>query len=364
MPDTNPVPTLLEMMFGESARVSVKTASERLLTWAAAFDEWLETRKTSQRKYNDARRSWEQLLARVRKPPWDMTRADIEGYQAWLDGRGLSPTTVYPQIVYLNMFYKWCSQKAFDPLTGPDFNPAAGVGHRPRDYRKAHAFTLEESTALLRLLKHDPWLLSKRDYAFFLCRLWMGVPFKFLHQLKWGQIQVQEDGAWVDWGPGVRPTCLPEEAWQAILDYLEAAGRVGERRPQGMPPSAYIFAPLADPLGTDASGLASDWDEERPVGSIQLLRILKRYGTLAGIPNEKLTLATLRYTAAAQFLEAAGNREEMNAFLGSPGKRATMEYRRYIRQIQARQAQQVQRKPRRRPYFRGTFLARLIHIQI
>jgi hypothetical protein len=88
MPDTNPVPTLLEMMFGESARVSVKTASERLLTWAAAFDEWLETRKTSQRKYNDARRSWEQLLARVRKPPWDMTRADIEGYQAWLDESG------------------------------------------------------------------------------------------------------------------------------------------------------------------------------------------------------------------------------------------------------------------------------------
>jgi integrase len=96
-------------------------------------------------------------------------------------------------------------------------------------------------------LKHDPWLLSKRDYAFFLCRLWMGVPFKALQQLKWGQIQVQEDGAWVDWGPGKRSTCLPEEAWQAILDYLQAAGRIGEQRPQGMSPEAYIFAPLADP---------------------------------------------------------------------------------------------------------------------
>jgi site-specific recombinase XerD len=129
MPDTNPVPTLIEMMFGESAHVSMKTGSERLLTWAADFDEWLETRKTSQSKYNDSRRAWKQLLARVRKLPWDMTRADIEGYQAWLDERGLSPSTVYPLIAYINMFYRWCSRKATDPLPGPSFNPAAGVSH-------------------------------------------------------------------------------------------------------------------------------------------------------------------------------------------------------------------------------------------
>jgi integrase len=253
MPDTNPVPILIEMMFGESARVSVKTASERLLAWAGAFDEWLETRKTSQSKYNDSRRAWKQLLARVRKPPWDMTRADIEGYRAWLDER-LSPSTVRHQIAYIHIFYSWCSRKAIDPLAGPDFNPAAGIRKHRGVYSKAQALTEEESTALLRLLKHDPWLLSKRDYAFFLCRLWMGVPTQALQQLKWGQVQVQEDGAWVDWGPGKRSTCLPEEAWQAILDYLEAAGRIGEARPQGMPAEAYIFAPLADPLRVDAAG--------------------------------------------------------------------------------------------------------------
>jgi integrase len=349
MPDTKPVPILLEMMFGESARVSVKTASERLLAWAKAFDEWIESRKGgSKGMVNNLLRSWRQLLELTGKPPWEMTRADIVSYRAWLEDGKLAPSTVRHRINTISVFYNWCSRRATDPLTGPDFNPAEGVyKHSEQSYSKSQLLTEEESTALLRLLKHDPWLLSKRDYAFFLCRLWMGVSFQALQQLKWGQLQVREDGAWIDWGPGKRLTSLPEEAWKAILGYLEAAGRIGERRPEGMPPEAYIFAPLADPLRVDAGGRASDWDEERYQSSNQLLVILKRYGTMAGIPTEKLTLVTLRYTAAAQFLEATGSREEMDAFLGSPGKRATIDYRRNVREIQARQVQKVQRKPRR-----------------
>jgi integrase len=349
MLDTKPVPILLEMMFGESARVSLRTASERLLAWAQAFDEWIESRRMgSKGRVKDPLRSWRQLLELVGKPPWDMTRADIQSYRAWLEEGKLAPSTVRNGINHISAFYSWCSQRATDAESGPDFNPAKGVyKHSEQGASKSQILSEEESTALLRLLKHDPWLLSKRDYAFFLCRLWMGVSYKALQQLKWGQIQVRENGAWIDWEPGKRPTSLPKEAWQAILAYLEAAGRIGKQRPEGMPPEAYIFAPLADPLGTDAGGRASDWDEERYQSSNQLLTILKRYGTLAGIPNEKLTLATLRYTAAAQFLEATGNREEMDAFLGSPGKRATMDYRRNVREIQARQVQKVQRKPRR-----------------
>jgi integrase len=211
MPES-PLPLLLQLMFGESAHISLDLLSPRLLSWAAAFDAWLETRNTSRRNYNDSRCAWKYLLALVRKPPWDITRADLETHRAWLDERGLSPGTVRHHISFIHMFYSWCGRKAIDPLAGPDFNPAAGAWQHQGDYSKAQALTEQESTALLRLLKHDPWLLSKRDYAFFLCRLWMGVPYKWIYQLKWGQIQVQQDGAWVDWGPGVRSTCLPEEA--------------------------------------------------------------------------------------------------------------------------------------------------------
>jgi hypothetical protein len=70
MPETKPIPILLEMMFGESARVSVKTASERLLVWAQAFDEWLESRKGGRtRMYNSSFRAWKQLLSwRISRP--------------------------------------------------------------------------------------------------------------------------------------------------------------------------------------------------------------------------------------------------------------------------------------------------------
>jgi integrase len=226
--------------------VSAESASERLLAWAGAFDEWIESRKGgSKGMVNNPLRSWKQLLELVGKPPWDMTRADIVSYRAWLEERKLAPSTVRHQHQHISVFYNWCSQKAIDPLTGPGFNPAEGVyKHTEQGASKLQILTEEESTALLRLLKHDEWLLSKRDYAFFLCRLWMGVPSKALQQLKWGQIQVREDGAWVDWGPEKRSTCLPEEAWGAILDYLQAAGRIGEQRPEGMSAGGvYLRAP-------------------------------------------------------------------------------------------------------------------------
>jgi hypothetical protein len=74
--------------------------------------------------------AWKHLLALVRKPPWDMTRADIESYRAWLDERKLSRAR-YATTSHIHMFYSWCSQKAIDPLTGPDFNPAAGICTAP-----------------------------------------------------------------------------------------------------------------------------------------------------------------------------------------------------------------------------------------
>jgi site-specific recombinase XerD len=371
MPESPHIPVLLELMFGEAARLSMKSASERLLMWARAFDEWLDSRKENKHLYNDSVRSWKQLLELVQKPPWSMTRADIEGYRAWLEARKLAPRTVRYHITYISTFYEWCSRGPIDPEMTPKdngesstdgsggtqtvegvdkpgadkprtFNPACGVYKHTRamDHSQTQILQREEVQALLEVLRRDEWLLSKRDYAFFLSRLRLGVPFQRLQRLKWGQIQVCEKGKTkaqrtvpapqVTWEPGKPAVPFPEEAWQAIMDYLKSAGRLGEKRPEDMPAKAYIFAPLADPLRVEASGLAGDWAEERYLSSRQLRDILQTYGTLAGISKEKLTLSALRYTAVMTYLETAPSRKDMEAFLGHPGKELARRYQHFI----------------------------------
>jgi hypothetical protein len=123
-----------------------------------------------------------------------------------------------------------------------------------------------------------------------------------------------------------------------MLGYLHASGRLGPARPQGMPPEAFIFAPLSASFGRPATGLAAEWDERRPLTNKVYLHTLKIYGALVGIDEGRLTLPNLRYTAVARFLERSPSPEELDAFLGYPGREPAMQYRRYILGILSRQA--------------------------
>jgi hypothetical protein len=73
MPNPKPIPTLLHLMFGEAAPLSLDSASERLLALARAFDDWLESKRSNRDLYNGSHSAWKQLLALVRKPPLAMT---------------------------------------------------------------------------------------------------------------------------------------------------------------------------------------------------------------------------------------------------------------------------------------------------
>lgn len=114
---------------------------------------------------------------------------------------------------------------------------------------------------------------------------------------------------------------MPREVYEAIVDYLRAAGRV-----EGMRAEAYIFAPLADALRKGASGKAEDWDERRYVGHKQIWRTLKRYGRLAGIADEKLTLQALRHTATMLRVQAGDGLEEIQEFLQRPPQKFIKSY--------------------------------------
>lgn len=69
---------------------------ERLWRWSLAFEAWLEERRTG---FNSnigfySHHAWREFLAFARKPPWEVSTADVNAYIQSLEARGLRPGTI------------------------------------------------------------------------------------------------------------------------------------------------------------------------------------------------------------------------------------------------------------------------------
>jgi integrase len=328
-----PIPTLLQLLYKDSAAAVLHSRPERLLRWAQAFDEWLAALRHPQTT-KCYLRAWRYLLDQSHAPPWEITPADIERFQDGLAAAGKADSTIHNLVTPIAKFYEWCRLQGVDPACGDSFNPAAGIS-RPRRVPLSNACLISrgEAQALLAVFKADDSLLSRRDYAFFLCRLNLGVETRALRRLQWGQIELRDGEAWVDWNLGMPPAPLPGELWAAILDYLHASGRLGDARPGGMPPEAFIFAPQVDRFGKNITGLAREWDERACVSPRRWLQTLKIYGELLGIPAPALTMPALRHTAFARFMETSPTWRQFEFFLGKPGYERARQYTKIIKRI-------------------------------
>jgi site-specific recombinase XerD len=325
MDEAGKVPRMLEFPFGEAAETAQRGASRRLRRWSQAFEEWLAMRRQNYKPgaAKQAVLTWRRLLRERGKMPWELRQEDIEQHTDWMQAQGYAPTTISNAVGTVADFYRWCGERQADPECEAGFNPAAGA-RRPKIQRYAGAKLLsrEEAGALLGILRRDDSPLGRRDYAFFLARLHLGAPLQSLLGLRWGQIEQDEEGAWVRWRVESERAALPGEAWEAIRTWLKASGRL-----EGMRPGDYIFIPLASPMQQEASSRPTAWAEERHLSSYQILASLKLYGRRVGIAEEKLTLMALRRTATRLRLEAGDSLEEMQAFLDSREVARAAKYR-------------------------------------
>ncbi len=316
--DSERIPTLIQIIYGEQAALGAEGASERLRRWSAAFENWLESYPEHQRARLTV--PWKGLLASCRRMPWQITTREVQTY---LDGLGASSyanATIHNHRRHLDRFYDWCQAQAIGGLV---YNPVKKVP-RPElvKYNKIECLSVMEARRLLAALDRDDSPLGKRDYAFFLARLKLGVQLKTLLGLRWGQIEVEDDGAWVTWQGG-EPKRAPllEEVWGAIQSWLESSGR-WER----MQPEDYIFVSLADPLHWEGRGRAEAWNQGAPIGRHIVSRHLKKFGRLAGIPEEKLRLTVLRHTSVMLRMEAGGELDQIQEFLDGRSKEHTRSY--------------------------------------
>jgi hypothetical protein len=307
------------------SQVEKTDQSERLRRWAEAFEAWLAERKEryGASTVKQAKLAWRRLLQERRKMPWELDEADIEGHAGWMAAMGYSPATISNAVGIMANFYRWCGERQIDPECAAGFNPAENA-RRPKvgRYREAKLLSREEVGRLLRTMQLDSSALGKRDYAFTLARLRLGVALRQLQRLTWGQIEAEAEGAWVRWRAEAERQRLPGEVWEAIQAALEAGGRLGSMQEED-----YVFAPLGDAWKGETGDRAEDWARGRPLSTSELLGNLKLYGRLAGVAEEKLTLQGLRRTAMRLKMDEGADVTEMKAFLDSQEEKRFTKYR-------------------------------------
>jgi site-specific recombinase XerD len=309
---------LIGMIFGERAGQVAVVAGTRLLRWAKAFEAWAREREGCCTR-ETARRSvcaWRDFLRWCGTMPWEVSQAQVQDYKESCLEQGLMAYTVSRRLYELERFYTWCAQREVDPACGPDFNPVREVKKpRVQPYEHGGTLTAEQARVLLGAIERET-PIGKRDYALFLARLSMGWPMKEIREMRWQGECAGEAGL---------PEELPEFVRQAILEYLQAAGRL-----KGMREGEFIFAPLADPLRWENSGKAEEWNGSRPISEDQVLRLLKVFGRWAGLERGKLTLITLKHTAVQLRMEAGEDLEGIQHFLGRSSRADTRKYLRAL----------------------------------
>ena len=325
MEEEKNIALLFSFYFGTSAQTAQSGASRRFRKWSRAFDEWMEEQRRDYKKdmVKQSVLAWRRLARQCGKMPWEISREDIEQHSAWMEEEGFASSTINCMIGIIASFYQWCDERRVDRACPAGFNPAKEAARiKMRRYAGVNLWSRLEVGALLEMVSRDGSEVGKRDYAFLLARLNLGVPLNSLRQLKWEQIELDEAGVTVRWRQAGERVRLPDPVWQAVSEYLRASGRM-----KGMREGKYIFAPLAAPGKEMTGGRAEDWLENQQVAEATILGSLKLYGRQLGIAETKLNLMALKRTAIRLKMDEGESLEGMKLFMDSREEFKAMKFR-------------------------------------
>jgi site-specific recombinase XerD len=300
--------------------------SERLQLWRRAFEDYIAERRTI-RARDAVRKSitiWRDFLQETKRLPWEVDEELIKSYIDAELAKGKKPSTVNRYKFELSVFYDWCSEHDCDVGCGHKFNPTRNVASlKYKQTMKADLLTESEARRLLEVIRKEPSIVSRRDYAITLARLLLGDPTSCLVQMKWGNLQFKGDEAW--WSYEYRgrkiERQLPAAVWQAIQEYLDVSGRLTE-----IEAGDYIFAPLKDGFLRSATGKSEEWKSRHYIKTELLWRYMQRFMQLTKIRNKKISLASLKHTAVILRFNEGATFEELMDFTISDSTDATSWY--------------------------------------
>lgn len=294
--------------------------------WGRMRLEWLrhcESKSRSRhtrRAYDVATKKWLRYLRRHDLAPWNATSRDVRLWMEELNGEGLAPATVNAYLSAASSWYTFIINERhlvegiertafFDAAGQTRANPfRTGNLRRPivHAYGKANPLPIKDLRKLFAYLyEHSNTLSGSRNYALLLTFFLTACRNNEVVSLKWGAIRESraQSGAYVYlWrGKGGREETapMPERAYEAIVAYLQKAGRLAVDSGDGLAPDPeeYIFPPLVDHGTCNLVG-----NEPRRHGHISAknaVRILHHNLRKAGVTNGKqYRVHDLRHTFA------------------------------------------------------------------
>ena len=298
--------------------------------WSDAFRLWLGTKAANTRRSYET--AWQELLKFTGKMPWEISSVDVERFVASLRD-DYAPSTVQQRLAAISSFYSFTQTNYMIYQDGKEqplyhYNPAKTV-RRPRvqPYGKANPLDHDQARALLGAIDRGT-VQGKRDYALLLAYVATGRRNSEIRVLQWGQIESSGHRTWYHWQGKANSYGkyeLPGVVFQAMVDYLSAAGRL-----DGMTAGSYIFTALTD----HANRLPGvQHDPERPLSARYVRDLVKKYARLAGLDPEKLRVHDLRHTAAILRQDAGDGIGDICSFLGHKSPETTV---RYLHQVGGR----------------------------
>lgn len=228
-----------------------------------------------------------------------------------VDGVPFSAASVYSAASRVSSFYKWLAKD--ERLKGIANPVELARPNAPRAYEGSQALSDDELAALLGVVKAKADggdLSAKRDYALLLFFVLTGHRREEVLRLTWGNLK--KNGVLTIRFLNKGGDYTSEEAnlacWDALVDYLRAAGRL-----DAMTPDAPLW------VGHDRSGLATG-----ALSSHSFSKNLKSYAAAAGL--DAIHVHQLRHTFARLVGEDEGDLTKVQHALGHRNLATTRVY--------------------------------------
>jgi integrase len=237
----------LQLRTGDLVSAAVRSAAH---LWAEATTDRSLARRDD--LIQDKSKAVAAFFAFCGKVPSEVETADVKEWQAYLEGQGLKPSTVYTRTCFLSSFYRWAMANS-SLGRQLSMNPVAlARTKKPKPYRTDRTKSLldEEVRALLGHIKvragETGNVAAKRDYALIQWFVKTGRRRNEVISLRGGDVQVRrvnDEGGSVEslivryrikGGRYLATEFRDPVARVALFDYLEACGRrdvIGTERP-------------------------------------------------------------------------------------------------------------------------------------